>query len=137
MLVQLKPQREADLEREMPLVMCAACGAVGTSRATSFASPCGRASAKGKLAVSRLAKQFAPAVSAMIAVHVVQLEAYEALDGAVDLAADARPPRSPPPESAPRIQQGTPGGHGAADRPPPESAPRIQQGAVGGPWSST
>ncbi len=32
-LVQISPQREADLQREMPVVMSAACGAVGTSRA--------------------------------------------------------------------------------------------------------
>ena len=136
MLVQITPQRESDLQREMPSVMCAACGAVGTSRASSFAAPCGHASAKGKLAIARIAKHFAPTVSAKIAVHIVPLEADDALDDAVQFGADTRPPRSPPPESAPRIQQGAPGRQLAADRPPPESAPRIQQGAVGSQGSS-
>ena len=73
MLVLLKPQREADLVREMPLVMCAVCGAVGSVRAASFAGACGRPSAKGKAAIARLAKQLAPAIPAKIAVSVVPL----------------------------------------------------------------
>ncbi|CAK0796651.1 unnamed protein product, partial [Prorocentrum cordatum] len=48
MLVQLKPQCEADLVREMPVEMCAACGVLVSARASSFAAACGHPSAKGK-----------------------------------------------------------------------------------------
>ncbi|CAK0884879.1 unnamed protein product, partial [Prorocentrum cordatum] len=69
-LVLLRPLREADLVHEMPLVACAACGAVGSARAASFAAPCSRASAKGKLAIARLGKKLVPAMSCKVAVSI-------------------------------------------------------------------
>ncbi len=69
-LVRIEPERDAELRRDMPLVACAACGALGAARASSFALPCGRASAKGLLAVARLEKRLAPAISGKVAVAI-------------------------------------------------------------------
>ena len=73
-LVQLLPQRDDQLVRQLPVVVCAACGMSGSVRAASFAEKCGHPSAKGKATLARLAKQLAPAVPELIAVEVRPLE---------------------------------------------------------------
>ncbi|CAK0858931.1 unnamed protein product, partial [Prorocentrum cordatum] len=69
-LVELRALREAEPGRDVPVVVCLACCALGTQRATGFAKPCGRPSAKGAAVLDRAARGQAPAVSKIGAVGV-------------------------------------------------------------------
>ena len=72
MLVRVRPQVEAQLQREMPVLACFVCGATGAARSCSFARSCGEPGAKSKLAIARLAKCLAPGVSGNVVVTLEQ-----------------------------------------------------------------
>eukprot|EP00959_Pyramimonas_sp_CCMP1952_P098088 2050265-Pyramimonas_sp.AAC.1 len=70
----------------MPLLACLVCGATGAARSSSFARACGEPGAKGKLAIARLAKGFAPGAAGRVAIKIVQLgdHGFEDGDSVVD-----------------------------------------------------
>ncbi|CAK0868924.1 unnamed protein product, partial [Prorocentrum cordatum] len=79
-IVKIEPQVEAQLQREMPLLACLVCGATGAARSSSFARACGEPGAKGKLAIARLAKGFAPGAPGHVAIKIVQLNDHSFVD---------------------------------------------------------
>ncbi|CAK0874919.1 unnamed protein product [Prorocentrum cordatum] len=80
-IAKIEPQIESQLQREMPLLACLVCGATGAARSSSFARACGEPGAKGKLAIARLAKGFAPGAAGRVAIKIVQVGDHGFEDG--------------------------------------------------------
>ena len=72
-LVHIVAERNEEMVKDAPVVACIGCGATGTQRANGFKRACGKASARGRLALARLARGLAPGVTNIIAVNLEQI----------------------------------------------------------------